>query len=47
MTDSAHPDRRAEPTPRPSSLDFTRLIDRIRRLVAEQRRRELREPGTE
>ena len=40
MTDSAHPDRRAEPTPRPSSLDVTRLIDRIRRLVAEQRRLE-------
>ena len=40
MTDSAHPDRRSAPTPRPSSLDVTRLIDRIRRLVAEQRRLE-------
>jgi hypothetical protein len=40
MTESAHPDRRSAPTARPSSLDVTRLIDRIRRLVAEQRRLE-------
>jgi hypothetical protein len=40
MTESAQPERRSAPTARPPSLDVTRLIDRIRRLVAEQRRLE-------
>jgi hypothetical protein len=42
MTESAHPERRSAQTASPPSLDVTRLIDRIRRLVAEQRRLEAR-----
>lgn len=40
MTQSAHPNRRSAPTAKPASLAVTRLIDRIRRLVAEQRQLE-------
>jgi hypothetical protein len=45
MTERAHPDRRSAPTAKPPSLAVTRLIDRIRRLVAEQRRLEARGDG--
>jgi hypothetical protein len=40
VTESAHPGRRPAPTAKHPSLAVTRLIDRIRRLVAEQRRLE-------
>jgi hypothetical protein len=42
VTESSHPDRRTAPTAKPPSVAVTRLIDRIRRLVAEQRRLEAR-----
>jgi hypothetical protein len=45
VTESAHPNRRSDPTARPASVAVTRLIDRIRRLVAEQRRLEARGDG--
>jgi hypothetical protein len=40
VTESANPNRRSAPTAKPPSLAVTRLIDRIRRLVAQQRRLE-------